>query len=378
MGSDVDRDKCYNSRMVRGGRLPFLLPVLVGVIVVGSVVGMAAVRASSQPSLPPIEPDELIASTLQALGTRAPVSGRVDARLDLGLPQPLVGALAERAGPLASVLGDHRLRVWRSADGLRISDLLTLGERSLSVSRPRGEAWAWDSRTFAAYRLGGIPEGGHPHVGGSPAGSLLDPLELARRSLEAASATTLVEVRGTTRVAGRDAYLMVAVPRTDETLVQRIEIAIDAEHRLPLRVAVHARGTDEPSLAAAFTSVDFGPIDPSVYVFSPPPGATVSDLEDEGSKHAGRHDHSEGDGAGNDAHGRVVSTFGEGWATIVAVRLSSDKVKALSVGEPSPLSFLPLSSNLFSIRLADRGDHAWLLYGAVSQTELLEAEAKLS
>ena len=42
-----------------------------------------------------------------------------------------------------------------------------------------------------------------------------------------------------------------------------------------------------------------------------------------------------------------------------------------------PLSFLPFSGPLFSVRLAVRGDHAWVLAGAVPQSALERASAEL-
>src|SRR5439155_18457066 len=82
-------------------------------------------------------------------------------------------------------------------------------------------------------------------------------------------------VGGTARVAGRAAYVLVVEPRTSATLVGRIEVSIDAESHLPLRVAVFARGAGAPAISAGFTAVGFGPIPPRTFAFSPPPGATV-------------------------------------------------------------------------------------------------------
>src|SRR5207245_10760719 len=62
-----------------------------------------------------------------------------------------------------------------------------------------------------------------------------------------------------------------------------------------------------------------------------------------------------------------VRVFGRGWAAILAVRVpSADVLRRATAGSGfDPLSFLPFSGTLFSMTLVDRGDHAWLTFGAV-------------
>src|SRR5437870_10990241 len=118
------------------------------------VVGMAVAAtraASSTPSLPAVPPDRLVASALRALENPGPVSGYVRTHVDLGIPSlpdegPAGTASTGPAGLLSVLTGDHRLRVWRSDDGIRISDLLVGSERSVFVTR--SDAWAWDFGTF--------------------------------------------------------------------------------------------------------------------------------------------------------------------------------------------------------------------------------------
>src|SRR5437762_2717352 len=117
----------------------------------------------------------------------------------------------------------------------------------------------------------------HPAVSGGVEGPAEygDPLTVARHLLAAVNASTSVRVEGAVRVAGRDADLLVVRPRTAQTLVGRIDIAVDAEHRLPLSVTVTPRSSGRAALYVRYTSVDFGPIDPAVYHFTPPAGARV-------------------------------------------------------------------------------------------------------
>src|SRR5439155_3985818 len=129
-----------------------LATVAIAVSVLAAMAAMAA-HASSPPNLPAIGPDRLVASVIRAAMGERPVSGEISVHLDLGIPDVLGGALGDAAGGIMSFLGDHHLRVWRSSDGLRISDILSVGERSIFVSVRERDAWTWDSTTFTATQL---------------------------------------------------------------------------------------------------------------------------------------------------------------------------------------------------------------------------------
>lgn len=349
------------------------------VLVAATLSGVTlAARGTAAPTLRPLAAGTLVASVLRSLSAPGPVSGELRARVDLGLPSVPAGAPAPddpvlRA--LDAVNGDHRVRVWRSEDGLRIAELLPAAELGLFVSRTgRGaEAWLWDSQTFTAHRLG--PVGPGPARLEHPA-ELFDPVELSRLSLHALSPTTRVFVGSSASVAGRAAYRLVLEPRQARTLVGRVEIDVDAARRVPLGVAVFARGAGSPGLSVAFHSVSFSPIGPATFRFTPPPGATVRTVAPgpyrapamAGPLHA----------SGRDGHGerldRYVRVFGEGWETVVAYRLQGPLA---SGGGLDLRSLLPFSGALFSARLAHRADHAWLMVGAVPQSRLAEVEREL-
>jgi hypothetical protein len=127
---------------------------------------------------------------------------------------------------------------------------------------------------------------------------------------------------------------------------------------------------------ARYSTVGFGPVDPSVYRFVPPQGATVKRLHAlVGPMPAAGPLAELGEYAG--APGGV-HTFGSGWATVVAVKVPSDLMTSADGGSAASLPRLGmLSGSLFSIRLVPRGDHAWLVYGAVPQAAILAVEDRL-
>jgi hypothetical protein len=351
-----------------------------GVVLVVAAAASVAARPSSAPRLAPISADRLVATTLRELSRDPAVSGRLAVHLDLGLPAVPAGLPGPAQGPvnlLASLAGDHRLRLWTSPDGFRLAELLPASERAIFVSRT--DAWAWDFDSFTAYHLGPFLGGARDSArSGSQAGlELVDPLALTRKALAVITPSTRVSVARTASVAGRDAYVLALEPRTSRTLVGRIEVAVDAERRIPLRVSVIPRGRSAAAVSAGFTSISFGAIDPSVYRFRPPPGAKVRDLMGglalpSASKGQGiRGSAREAYPTAGPFSSEPPRLFGRDWATIVAVRIPSPSALRGSADGFDPTSLLPLSGPLLSIRLVDLGDHGWLVYGLVPQSALV-------
>jgi outer membrane lipoprotein-sorting protein len=349
-------------------------------MLVGGGAAAAVQRVRSSPGLPATTPSRLIASALSALARPRPVSGQVLARIDLGLPSlPQAGPQPTgAAGLIAALSGEQRIRVWASADGLRVDEMLPLAERALYVTRQG--AWAWDSSSFTATHLADFPTGvpSVPAALGQQAEAsqlleLTDPSALARTALAAISPTTAVSMGPPARVAGRACYVVALTPRQPDTLVGRVDVAIDAATRLPIRVEVFAKAARSPAVSVAFSSLSLAPIDPAVYRFAPPPGATVTRPSGPEPEHgvSGTTD------AASNLDG-AVRVFGTGWSSVVAVKVPPAPM-GRDLGDGVTLrELLPFSGPLFSARLVTRGDHDWLLVGAVPQTVLARVEPDLS
>ena len=379
-------------------RWRLLAAVLAAGILASGAVAIAATQVTTPVHLAPIATDQLIASTLRAIADGKPISGHVSAHVDLGLPSLPIGDIpnlpAGAAGILASLSGDHKLRVWRSADGLRVTELLPTSERSLFVNK--SAAWFWDFSSFTAYVVR-RPAGARNEP--SPS---IDPMAIAREALESVTPSTAVTVGPSVSVAGRPAYALNLEPRTAATLVRRVEIDIDATQRLPLRIAVYARGRTAAPLSLSFTQASFARIDPATFRFSPPPGAKVRNISQSG--HAGGSGYaSSSGGASGGGYGSGSATmpalaatqgplkithpleqgqglprvFGSGWAAVVAIRTPAISELRMKAAGFDFTQFLPFSGPLFSIRLVDRGDHGWLIYGLVPQSALTAVENRL-
>jgi hypothetical protein len=341
----------------------------IGVLLALAIAGSAAALANRTPRLSATTPEQLVASVIKALDNPVPISGDVASHVDLGLPS--ISGFGGATNPAEIVGGDHDVRLWVSKDGLRIDDLLSFSQRSLFVGT--SDAWAWDSERFTAYHLGPYPKTAAAREPASPM-PVADPLEMTRRALASIDPTTAVSLAPPRTVAGRASYVLRLTPRSTRTLVGAVEIAVDAKRRLPLRFSAFARGASKPAISIGFTSVGFGRIDPSVYRFKPPPGASVRQTSFPPHRAASEPRSRK---AGNTSSGATqdVRTFGAGWESIIAIRVPA--LPRSGRGGIDLRKLLPYSGPLFSVAFVERGDHAWIVGGLVPQPALTQIAPQL-
>jgi outer membrane lipoprotein-sorting protein len=333
--------------------------VLAAVVATAVVfAGVSAVRADSTPELPSVAPAQLLASTLDALAGPATISGTVSTRIDLGIPELPTNLGGGSLGPISSIAGDQRYKIWHSAAGVRVAHLLPFDEQDAVANAT--DAWFWDSRTMRALHVS-VPTRTVRTQVTDATPSMGDLLRLAGNALSAVRPYADVSVSGTARVAGRPVYQLTLTPRSTLTRVGRIVVGIDSATRLPLRFQVFARGATEPTVESSFTTVSFGAIPSSMFVFAPPPGANVRQL-DPATLRGGSWIRS--------AEGRIgtvpmgipaileVRTLGDGFDLRWALRLSSPP-------PPNVAAFLPYAGPLLSATVVDRDGTTWLLAGFV-------------
>src|SRR3954465_7824182 len=90
-------------------------------------------------------------------------------------------------------------------------------------------------------------------------------------------------------IAGQPAYTVRVGPGEPGGLLGAVELAWDAAHGLPLRVAVYARGNSDPVLELVATEISYGPVDASNFAIAPPADGHVVNLDSwRHGRHAGR------------------------------------------------------------------------------------------
>ena len=266
------------------------------VIVAGAVLGGTMLASAAAPHLPRRTPAQLLASIAHAKLPRA-MTATLTESANLGFPSlpDIPGSSSSPLSAAAMISGKHTIEVWYAGPRhIRIAVPVPFGETDLRVNG--SQVWLWDSSGqtathilppaasrylapgSAAYSLkGGTACHGHMKLQGdvAPTHTPVTPLQAARRLLALIGPTTRVTVPGSTVVAGRDAYQLAIAPRSSQSLVGRVLIAVDAKTHLPLRVQVFARGRSSPALAIGFTSLSFARPAASNFPFTPPPGAHV-------------------------------------------------------------------------------------------------------
>jgi outer membrane lipoprotein-sorting protein len=341
---------------------------IIGVVAaVVAALGVASVRANPAPELPAVGADTLLASTLSALARPFTISGEVSTHVDIGIPSIPSSIGGGALGPVALAMGDQHFKVWRSPDGERVAHLLDLGEQDLIANAH--DAWFWDSSSMSAVHLA-IPAS---VTGTSPIPPLPIPSpsdadfpSVAQRVIAAVGPYADVSVEGTAVVAGEPSYELVLTPTSTLTLIGRIAVSVDAKTRLPLQLQVFPRGSDSPAIEGGFTAVSFDPIDPSMFAFTAPPGATVrqaADLVDATELHVTTSSAEPPPAAG-------PRVFGSGFETRIAIELHTPLPREAA-------GLLPYAGPLLSAITVERGGRTWLLIGPVPVATLEQDAAAL-
>jgi outer membrane lipoprotein-sorting protein len=246
--------------------------VAVAAIAGGVVLSSAGADAAAQ--LPAKTAAQLLAGVASA--PDHPLSGTVVETARLGLPD--LPGQAAGTSLQSLVTGSHTARVWHGTDGkARISLIGDLAETD--VVRNGRDVWLWSSQTNEAthVQLPAEPAAGKSNRRATATPEALDPATAAQKALAAIDPTTAVTVDGTGHVAGQAVYELKLTPRDSRSLIGSVRLAIDADTNVPLRVQVFAKGGGtEPAFETGFTSVQFEQPDASVFSFTPPKGAKVT------------------------------------------------------------------------------------------------------
>lgn len=361
------------------------VPAGVATVVVAAAVTVPLV-AGADAELPERSAVQLLADLAGA--EKVPFAGTVVQSADVGLPAlPDVGAggsgAESGAAAVMSLLsGSTTARIWYTDETtfrVALQDELTESD----LIRDGSDVWFWNSEANAVSHLDATDLAAqHPDPSDLPAPAH-SPSELADLALGAVGATTDVDVDGTATVAGRSAYELVVRPQVEGSLIGSVRLAVDSELSVPLRVQVYGTDGGEPAIEVGFTSVSFDEPDRSVYEFTPPEGATVTEVDP--AELAGEHKNPELAGA------LLPTVVGEGWTSVVVLHdVDLDELAAGAGGDSEEAAALldavldelepvtgefgtgvALQNELFSVLMLDDGR---VLAGAVT-LDVLEAAA---
>jgi outer membrane lipoprotein-sorting protein len=267
----------------------------------GVLAGSLITGAQASPGLAPRTPAQLLAQVADS--TTPPLTGTVVETTSLGLP-----SLPGTANPtsIASLLtGSHTVNVWYSGPRhFRLAVPEQLSETD--VIADGDTAWLWESTANSVTEYSLPAHQAAPQT--APTGAPLTPQQAAQQVLAAVGKTTAVSVDTSVTVAGQPAYELVLAPKDSRSLIGQVQIAVDGQNGVPLRLQVYARGASAPAFSVGYTAIQFVAPAPNELTFTPPPGAKVSQVNMASPPPAG-----------SDTQPSDVSTTGSGWLTVLGL-----------------------------------------------------------
>ena len=254
------------------------LVVWVAAVVVIGVGGTAiALAATGGGPVPPPKPLAVAAHDSLA----APAPDGITARIKF-TNHLIDSASIEGTGP---VLTGASGRLWATKGHLRLELQSDRGDAQLVANDKT--FWAYDPSSNTVYR-GDVPQ----QLRGDPSGpgDEVPSLDQVQRFIEHVMQDANVSGASPGNVGGQPAYTVRVSPKQNGGLLGAGELAWDALERVPLRVAVFAKGSSSPVLELTATNVSYGSVPASDFDVSPPPDAKVVEVstpsKDGGGDHA--------------------------------------------------------------------------------------------
>ncbi|MFL6028098.1 MAG: hypothetical protein ACJ72G_05655 [Friedmanniella sp.] len=328
----------------------------------------------------PAAPSDLTAGDLavRVQSSRAvPWSGVVSSVGTLQVPD------SDSFANLAPLLGEQNdLRVWwRSAEDWRVDRIRSTGEADLFRRGSTSIRWVFESETATIAPVSRIR---------LPDASDLLPPTLGRSLLQGARDDELAR-QPSRRLAGVDAPGLRLTPNDPASTVGHVDLWVDPDSGLPLRVELYGRDDSRPLLSTELVALDRAVPDPAITTFTPPDGVTVryeESVDVAASANAFAPFDLPPSLAGLDARSGedpgAVGVYGRGPTTLVALPLrgqvagplrerlqSSGTTRETRAGTLAPLGPIGL------LVTPDRGRGTFLLAGTVTGQTLEHAADEL-
>jgi outer membrane lipoprotein-sorting protein len=182
-----------------------------------------------------------------------------------------------------------------------------------------------------------------------------------------------------TDIAGQAAYTVRVSPKEPGSLIGGAELSWDALHGVPLRAAIYSSTSSSPTIELAATSISYGPVEDSVFNFTPPPDAKVEEIvlpkkdptktTDPTTTHSGDHPHLTTNGHGITTVAVIESKTKE------AAKQSSTLPEGLQKVKINGIEASELPTALGTLLSFERSGVRYLVAGAVDPAAV-EAVAK--
>lgn len=243
-------------------RLLFLVVVVLAVAAGGTAIAVAARGSGPTPPAKPL--DQAIHD---ALAGQSPAG--ITARVKFTNKLFPSGALLGQAG--SALMSGASGRLWATNDGRgRIELQSDAGD--VQIVWNQSTVSVYDASSNTVYRADLPAKSGQSSSSDNGAPPALSEIDTLLGNL---GANASVSGANPTDIAGRPAYSVSLSPKHDGGLLGSAELAWDAEHGVPLRLAVYAQGSKSPVLSLTATKISYGPVAASDVDVAPPAGAKV-------------------------------------------------------------------------------------------------------
>jgi len=243
------------------------LVVLVGAIVVVLAGGAFAVAARGGSGTTP-PPKPLANAISDALNAAQPAG--VTAQITFTNTLFPSGALTGQTG--SALMTGAAGRLWANASGGRLELQSDAGDVQIVWNDTKVTVYDASSGTAYVFDLPAKP------AGTTTSTSAVPTLTEITTFLTGLARHWTVSGATPSNVAGQEAYTATISPSHDGGLLGSAELAFDAVHGVPLKVAVYAQGSSAPVLALEATHISFGSVSNSDVAVAPPAGTKIVDL----------------------------------------------------------------------------------------------------
>jgi outer membrane lipoprotein-sorting protein len=251
-----------------------LVAVIAAVVIVA--VGGTAIAVAAGGGTGPTPPSKPLAQALHDALTANEPSG-ITARITFTNNLFPSGALVGAAG--SALMSGANGRLWLNTNGGRLELQSDAGDVQAVWNDTK--LTVYDASSNTAYTVD-LPQQSDSGTTTAHAAPSLD--EISKFLAELAKHWTVTDAQPS-NVAQEPAYTVDVSPSHDGGLLGSAELAWDASHGVPLKVAIYAQGSSSPALALEASSISFGAVPDSDVAVAPPAGAKVVDLSTQATGH---------------------------------------------------------------------------------------------
>jgi outer membrane lipoprotein-sorting protein len=260
-------------------RLPLarLLLACALAIVLGACVAALAFALGAGPTPPPKPLADAIHDALAGNGSETVEGVSASVQLTDHLLEGANLASGGQGGGLASspLVTGASGRLWIAKDG-RVRLELQSEQGDTQVLYDGHTVSLYDAATNTLYRFT-LPSrhGGSSSPEGSGERREVPSVAKIEEAISHLSRHANVSGATPTDIAGRPAYTVRVSPQEGGSLLGGAELSWDADNGVPLRAAIYSSNGSSPVIELAATEISYGPVESSVFEFSPPSNAKV-------------------------------------------------------------------------------------------------------